>query len=215
MSRAGGRDVAVAMRDCGISTTSQTRPVCKHCFSALPIDKTSSVEAQIGLLWHGFCSSNKSDRPLGAGFRSEKPALEVLQESRSGFAPPLSGIHRSESSPLGSFAIELRGLPQSENAYGESERLGLVWPMTWTRPAARTSELGGAPGFHSCCGQHKLNRIKLRELLPSIDEYNEWSFCAVVTFSSHTSWNFMVWSDRAAGGERRGWWWPTRSNMVF
>ena len=35
MSRAGGRDVAVAMRDCGISTTSQTRPVCKHCFSAL------------------------------------------------------------------------------------------------------------------------------------------------------------------------------------
>ena len=54
MSRAGGRDVAVAMRDCGISMTSQTRPVCKHCFSALPIDKTSSVEAQTGLLWRGF-----------------------------------------------------------------------------------------------------------------------------------------------------------------
>ena len=31
MSRACGRDVAVAMRDCGISTTSQTRPVCKQC----------------------------------------------------------------------------------------------------------------------------------------------------------------------------------------
>ena len=58
MSRAGGRDVAVAMRDCGISTTSQTRPVCKHCFSALPIDKTLSVEAQIGLLWRSFCSSS-------------------------------------------------------------------------------------------------------------------------------------------------------------
>ena len=49
MSRTGGRDVAVAMRDCGIPTTSRTRPVCKHYFSVLPIDKTSSVEAQIGL----------------------------------------------------------------------------------------------------------------------------------------------------------------------
>ena len=58
MSRAGGRYDAVAMRDCGISTTSQTRPVCKHCFSALPIVKTSSVEAQIGLLWCSFCSSS-------------------------------------------------------------------------------------------------------------------------------------------------------------
>ena len=28
MSGAGGCDVAVAMRDCGISTTSQTHPVC-------------------------------------------------------------------------------------------------------------------------------------------------------------------------------------------
>ena len=54
MSRASGRDVAVAMRDCGIYTTSQTRAVCKHCFSALPIHKTTSVEAQIGLLWRGF-----------------------------------------------------------------------------------------------------------------------------------------------------------------
>ena len=58
MSRAGGRDVAVAMCDCGISTTSQTRFVCKHCFSALLIDKTSSVEAQIRLLWRSFCSSS-------------------------------------------------------------------------------------------------------------------------------------------------------------
>ena len=51
---------------------------------------------------------------------------------------------------------------------------------------------------HVCPGRssrfsHKLNmlnRIILRELLPStgIDEYNELSFCAVVTFSSHTSW---------------------------
>ena len=35
MSRTGGRDVLVAMRDCGICTTSQTRPVCKHRLSAL------------------------------------------------------------------------------------------------------------------------------------------------------------------------------------
>ena len=58
----------------------------------------------------------------------------------------------------------------------------------WTCPDAFTSEQGGAPGFHSCGGQHKRNRIILQELLPSIDEYNEWSFCAVVTFSSHASW---------------------------
>ena len=36
----------------------------------------------------------------------------------------------------------------------------------------------------------------LRELLPSIDEYNEWSFCAVVTFSSHTSWNLGAKTSR-------------------
>ena len=32
-------------------------PICKHRFSALPIDKTLSVEAQNGLLWRSFCSS--------------------------------------------------------------------------------------------------------------------------------------------------------------
>ena len=89
MSRAGGRDVTVAMRDCGIFMTSQTRPVCKHCFSALPIDKTSSVEAQIGLLGRSFCSSSywvwdQSERSLGTGFRSANAALEVLRESREG-----------------------------------------------------------------------------------------------------------------------------------
>ena len=68
MSRAGGRDVAVAMRDCGISTTSQTRPVCKHCFSALPIDKTSSVEAHIGLLWRSF-----SHLATGCGIKARDP----------------------------------------------------------------------------------------------------------------------------------------------
>ena len=40
MSRAGGRDVAVAKRDCGISTKSQTRPICKRRFSVLSINKT-------------------------------------------------------------------------------------------------------------------------------------------------------------------------------
>ena len=58
LSRAGGHDVAVAMRHCGISTTSQTGHVCKHRFSAIPIDKTTSVEVWIGLLWHHFCSSS-------------------------------------------------------------------------------------------------------------------------------------------------------------
>ena len=57
MSRAGGRGIAVAMHDCGISMKSQTRPISKHRFSALPIDKTS-VETQLGLLWHSVCSSS-------------------------------------------------------------------------------------------------------------------------------------------------------------
>ena len=99
MSRAGGRDVAVAMRDCGISTMSHTRPVCKHRFSVLPIDKTSSVEAQSGLLWLGLCSSSYrvwdwSERPFGAGFRSrgvarccENPARA---SARAGFSRHLS-----------------------------------------------------------------------------------------------------------------------------
>ena len=69
MSRTGGRDVAVAMRDCGISTTSRTRPVCKHCFSALPIDKTSSVEAQIGLLWRSF-----AHLATGCGINAKDPS---------------------------------------------------------------------------------------------------------------------------------------------
>ena len=58
MSRAGSRGVSVAMCDCGNSTTSQTRPVSKHRFSALRIDKKWLVEAQIGLLWRSFCSSS-------------------------------------------------------------------------------------------------------------------------------------------------------------
>ena len=58
MSRAGGRDVAVTMRDCGISTTSRTRSVGKHRLPVLPVDTTWSVEVQIGLLWRSFCSSS-------------------------------------------------------------------------------------------------------------------------------------------------------------
>ena len=59
MSRTGGHDVAGAMRVCGISIKSQTHPICKHPFSALPIDKMLSVEAQIGLLLlRSFCPSS-------------------------------------------------------------------------------------------------------------------------------------------------------------
>ena len=127
------------MRDCGIATTSQTRPVCKHCFSALPIDKTSSVEAQIE--YYGVVVAHlatgcgikakdpeglDSDRwiPLRGGARIPRGLLALAgfshhlstgftdlnpapRESPSGIlAPPLSGIHRSESSPSGSFALE-------------------------------------------------------------------------------------------------------------
>ena len=53
MSRAGGRNVVIAMHGCGISMMSQTHPVCKHRFSSLPIDKTS-VEAKLGLFPRGW-----------------------------------------------------------------------------------------------------------------------------------------------------------------
>ena len=81
--------------------------------------------------------------------------------------------------------------------------------MTWTHPDARTSEQGGAPVFHPCGGQWKLNCTILRELLPSIDEYNEWSFCAVVTFSSHTSWNLV------GKTSRKSVLWKVRFTRVF
>ena len=42
----GGRDIAVAIRDSGISTMSLTRHVCKDRLSAIPID-TESVDTQI------------------------------------------------------------------------------------------------------------------------------------------------------------------------
>ena len=42
-----------------VPDVSDRRPICKHCFSALPIDtEKSSVGAQIGLLWRSFCSSS-------------------------------------------------------------------------------------------------------------------------------------------------------------
>ena len=110
MSRTGGRDVAVAMRDCGKSTTSRTCPVCKHRFSALPIAETTSVETQMVLLWRSLCSSSYRvwdlcERPLGAGFRSVNRALEVLRES--GRAKALAGFSRHPSAGFteGSLAL--------------------------------------------------------------------------------------------------------------
>ena len=110
ISRAGGRDVSVAIHDCGVSTTSQTRPVCKHSLSALQVYKTSPVETQIGLLWCSFCSSSywvwdKCERPLGAGLRSVNPALEVLREYKA-----LAGFSRHLSAGFAHLNPALRGI---------------------------------------------------------------------------------------------------------
>ena len=69
MSRADVRDVVVAMRDCGISTTSQTRPVCKHRFSALAIDKTSSVKHKLD--YHGVVFAHLA---TGCGINAKDPS---------------------------------------------------------------------------------------------------------------------------------------------
>ena len=97
MSLTGGRDVAVAIRDCGITPTSQTRPDCKHRFSAPSIDETLSVEAQIGLSWCGFCSSS-----YRCDINAKDPSGWIqIGESRSpGVARIPHGLQ-----PLGSFAI--------------------------------------------------------------------------------------------------------------
>ena len=58
MSRTDGRDVSVAMHGYGISMTSQSSHVYKHCFSAFLTDKTWSVEAKARLSWGSFCSSS-------------------------------------------------------------------------------------------------------------------------------------------------------------
>ena len=68
--------------------------------SPLPIDKTLSVEAQIGLLWCSFCSSSYQvwdvcGRPLSAGVRSMNPAERWCKNlarplSQAGFSQYLS-----------------------------------------------------------------------------------------------------------------------------
>ena len=96
-SRAGGRDVAVAMHDCGISTTSQTLPVCEHCFSVLPVDKTSSVEALIGLLWRVFCSSSYIP---GVGLKRKTPRgwIQIGESRTRGVARIPLGLKPSRDS---------------------------------------------------------------------------------------------------------------------
>ena len=71
-----------------------------------------------------------------------------------------------------------------------------VWPMMWMRPEARTSELEVLQVFILAVVNTNWTAQNPRELLPSIDEYNEWSFCAIVTFSSHTSWNLGAKTSR-------------------
>ena len=119
MSRACGRDVAVAMRDCGISTTSQTRPVCKHCFSALPIDKTSSVGAQIGLLWRSFAHLP------GVGLKRKTPrgCIQISESRTRGVARIPRGLSRATSQrdspiwiqPLGVFRYKITVNPVSQS----------------------------------------------------------------------------------------------------
>ena len=43
--------------DCEVSMIQPTSHICKHRFSAIPIDKTSSVEVQAVLVWSRFCPS--------------------------------------------------------------------------------------------------------------------------------------------------------------
>ena len=119
MSRAGGRDVAVAMRDCGITTTSKTRRICKHRFFALPIDKTSSVEAENGLLCRSFCSSSyrvwDSDRWLPYSRCCEKPAR----------VKTLAGFSRHLSAGF----TDLNPAPRGPSLYSWPHMKSVEWPF--------------------------------------------------------------------------------------
>ena len=137
MSRAGGRDVAVAMRDCGIPTTSQIRPICKHCFSALPIDKTLSVEAQIGLLWRSFCSSSWP----GVGLKRKTPRgwIQIGESRTRGVARIQLGLKPSRDSratsqldspiwiqPLGFFRYKFRFFEKFQTNFDFTQMLDRI-----------------------------------------------------------------------------------------
>ena len=95
-------DVAVAMCDCGSPRCHKHILIINILLLCTPIDKRHGKHKLCYYIWRSFCSSSyrvwDSERPLGAGCRLVKSAIKVLRESRSG-AAPLSGIHRSESSP--------------------------------------------------------------------------------------------------------------------
>ena len=69
MFRTDGRDVAIAMHNCEIPTTSQTRHVCKHRFSALPIDK--NVVSGKKLDYHGIVCAHLA---TGCGINAKDPS---------------------------------------------------------------------------------------------------------------------------------------------
>ena len=101
MSRAGGHDVAVAISDCGISTTSQTRPVCKHCLSALPIDKSCQWKHKLD--YYGVFFAHLA---TGCGIKAKDP---------------LGWIQIGESSTRGVVRIPL-GLKPSRDSRATSQR---------------------------------------------------------------------------------------------
>ena len=103
------------MCDCGISTTSQTRPFCKHCFSATYPRSIKHRQWKHKLNYCGvvfahlatWCGIKAKDL-LGLDSDRWIPHSRCCENfaPRGILAPPLSGIHRSESSTSGSFTIK-------------------------------------------------------------------------------------------------------------
>ena len=110
------------------------------------------------------------------------PTLRVLRESRSGLkpsrdsranllAPPLSGIHQSESSPWGSFACRFRSGLVCRNCVV----LFTLPPVccTSTAPAAGAiKQLGAAANFDDLIKFSDCHQIRRSQILKNLHLYS-------------------------------------------
>ena len=76
IARTFGRDVNIAMHNCGICTTSQTSHACKPRFSLIPIDRLSSVGAPIKSL---LCSCSSSGERFGINAKYSSGSVRLGQ----------------------------------------------------------------------------------------------------------------------------------------
>ena len=126
--------------------------------SPLPIDKTLSVEAQIGLLWCSFCSSSYRvwdvcGRPLRAGFRSMNPAGRWCENparalSQAGFSQYLSAWFVNLNPALRGLSLFLVVSQRHEDVMHDLSQWAMLWLLGITTSCLTTSR--GHPIYEVC-----------------------------------------------------------------